>query len=166
MYKSRSNCDFQQLISQPLRYGIKSPDCELYDIGFGEWVNYTDHSSKTREVCNYTIHITCRFKIIKKKGDQSTRCYFEDTPSSIFQSDIQNLIGLQVKRVTLSDKNDLWIDLDDYWIVIATFEDDLESWCFLTYDTANLYLSVSYSDMTKIEGPEDQGKKTGDCSLS
>ena len=151
-----------QLVNQPLHYGIKSPDCDLYDIGFGEMVDYVGLNNEIRKVCNYTLHITCRFKIIKKKEKQTTCCYFEDTPSSIFQYDVSKLIGLCVKRIALSDKNDLWIDLGDYWIVIATFENNEESWCFFTFDSANLFLSVSNSYIEKIVDGLRGEQKAGD----
>ena len=40
------------------------------------------------------------------------------------------MIGLSVERIALSDKNDLWLDLNKYWIVFITREDQEESWRF------------------------------------
>ena len=62
----------------------------------------------------------------------------------------------------MSDKNDLWIDLGDYWIVIATFENNEESWCFFTFDSANLFLSVSNSYIEKIVDGLRGEQKAGD----
>lgn len=115
------------LVDEPLCYGLKSPDMDLYDFGFGQFEEVIDSNGK-RKVCTHTLHITCRFEIIERIGKCHIHRYYEDTPSDKFNSDVKRLIGYCVKRVALSDKNDLWLDFGDYWIVFATVEDGEESW--------------------------------------
>lgn len=118
----------QALIGQPLCYGLKSSDMNFYDFGFGELIEETDSYGVKRKTSNYILHVTCRFKVIWKTGTCHTDKYYEDTPSEKFDSDFKDLIGLCVKRVVLSEKNDLWLDFEDCWVVFATFEDGEESW--------------------------------------
>ena len=131
------------LIGLPLHYAIKSPDTELYDFGFGRLVETVGLSGKQKKIGTHTIHALCRFKVISRTGGKTATNYYEDTPSEKFQSEINYLIGLTVKRVALSDKNDLWLDFGDYWIVFATFENGEESWRFLTLDRNAPHLVAS-----------------------
>lgn len=150
------------LVNKPLCYGLKSPDTELYDFGFGELIKVIDRRNKEKVVANYSLHITCRFRIIKKKGDcRTNKCYYEDTPCDVFHSEIKNLVGLCVKRLALSEKNDLWLDFGDYWVVFATFEDGEESWRFFTTNTNEPHLVASDS---WIGDDEDNTNNTGDGS--
>lgn len=121
----------QSLVNQPLCYGVKSPDTELYEFGFGSLVETVGLRGE-KKCCTYILHIMCRFKIIYKKEKRPTTQYYEDTPCEKFLSEFQHLIGLNVKRIALSDKNDLWLDLGDYWIVFATCENGEESWRYFT----------------------------------
>lgn len=132
----------QSLVNQSLCYGLKSSDMDLYDFGFA---NLVDSDSWNNELCTHFLHILCRFKVIFKANKQPTKKYYEDTPGEEFFFDIQRLLGLKVRRVALSDKNDLWLDLGDYWVVFATFENDEESWRFFTADTNSPHLVVSNS---------------------
>ena len=113
------------IIGQKLAYAIKSPDTELYDFGFGEERETEDK----RMLPPYILHVLCRFKIIHKDGSTKVQICHEDTTPNVFNKKIEPLIGLSVKRVGLSDKNDLWLDFGAYWVVFATFEDD-EAWRF------------------------------------
>ena len=114
------------IIGQKLAYAIKSPDTELYDFGFGEERETEDK----RMLPPYILHVLCRFKIIHKDGSRKVRICHEDTEPKAFNKKIEPLIGLSVKRVGLSDKNDLWLDFGAYWVVFATFEDGDEAWRF------------------------------------
>ena len=134
----------QTLINQPLHYGSKSPDTDLFEFGFGNLVEIVSLNGEKRKCCAYILHVICRFKVIGKKKHQTKR-YYEDTSSEEFFSDIQHLIGLKVKRVTLSDKNDLWLDLGDYWVVFATFENSEESWRYFTFGPKRQHLVASNS---------------------
>ena len=135
-----SALDFlQTLVGLPLLYGIKSPDMDLYDFGFGEKVN-----------CTYALHVVCRFKVIHTKGDYRVDRYFEDTPCEQFHMAISSLIGMKVNRVALSDKNDLWLDFGDYKVVFATFENEEESWRFFTTNTNDPHLVASNSHLTFV----------------
>ena len=142
-YVSESaNCFLQSLINQSLRYGLKSPDTDLYDFGFGE-LTTLDHKGMIKERCMYSIHATCRFKIIWRNGEGRIDEYYEDTPCEKFHFEVQKLVGLKVKKIALSEKNDLWLDLGDCWIVFATFENGEESWRCLTMDTQKPHLVAS-----------------------
>lgn len=122
----------QTLIDCPLLYAIKSPDTELYDFGFGELVDTLNRQGKRKKIGTHMIHALCRFKVIWKNGSRRVDRYFEDTPYEVFFSDAKRFVGLKVLQVALSDKNDLWLDLGDYWIVFATYENGEESWRLLT----------------------------------
>ena len=133
----------QTLIGQPLLYALKSPDTELYDFGFGELVEVVNRHGIPRKIGAHTVHALCRFQVIWKTGERRVDKYYEDTPCETFRAEIQPLLGLQVKRVALSDKNDLWLDFGDYWVVFATFENGEESWRFFTSDIALPHLVAS-----------------------
>lgn len=121
----------QMLISQPLCCGIKSERTELYVFRFGCVANAPNlHGESVTSI--YNLHILCGFKIIRKIGKKSIKEYSSNSLPSIFKNDINHLIGLTVKRVKLSDKNDLWIDFGDYWMVFVTNEDGEESWRFFS----------------------------------
>ena len=79
-----------QLVNQPLHYGIKSPDCDLYDIGFGKMVDYVGLNNEIRKVCNYTLHITCRFKIIEKKKSKPLVAILRTLPAVYFNAVFPN----------------------------------------------------------------------------
>lgn len=135
----------QNLIGQPLLYAIKSPDVELYDFGFGELIEVVNRRGTQKRIGTHTIHVLCRFKVIWQNCEHRVDKYYEDTPCEKFHSEIKNLVGLKVRRVALSDKNDLWLDLGDYWIVFATFENGEESWRLFTSDADNPHLIASNS---------------------
>ena len=134
----------ETLVQQPLVYCLKSPDTELFDFGFGAYVDIATRRGK-HTICTHTIHTLCPLKIIQRTGAKQSRWYYEDTPHDSFQSDVTPLIGLTIKRVALSKKNDLWLDLGDYWIVFATYEDgdDDEAWRFFVSDEDKPHLVAS-----------------------
>ena len=109
------------VIGKPLCYAIKSPDIDLFDLGFGldeeSWI--------------YALHATCPIKVIRRNGSRQVECYFGDTTSGVFASGIHQVIGVPVKRVALSTKNDLWLDFGDWWVVAITIENGEESWRFI-----------------------------------
>ena len=92
----------QTLINQPLCYGIKSPDTDLYDFGFGELVEVMGWCGK-RKSCTQVLHVMCRFKVIWKKEKNRIDEYHEDTNSEKFHVDIMRLVGMAVRRIGLSD---------------------------------------------------------------
>lgn len=135
----------QTIVDLSLCYGLKSPDMDLYDFGFGNEVNVTNPCSGGKKVCTHILHVTCRFKMIWKNGEHRVNKYYEDTPCEKFHSEVKQLVGLKVRRVALSDKNDLWLDFGDYWVVFATFENGEESWRFFTCDIESPHLVASNS---------------------
>lgn len=130
------------LLGQRLCYGLKSPDTDLYDFGLGQFIKTYDFKGNLCEVSTHTLHATCRFKIISRSYPDKTNIFDEESDANEFDSHISNLIGLPIVRVALSEKNDLWLDFHDYWMVFATFEDGEESWrYFLTNDNSQLLVA-------------------------
>ena len=133
------------LTGQPLLYAIKSPDTDLYEFGFGKLVEVVNRCGKQKKIGTHILHAICRFKVIQKKGKHQIDKYYEDTSCEKFHSEIQRLLGLKVERVAVSEKNDLWLDFGDYWIVFATFENGEESWRFFASEIDAPHLVASDS---------------------
>lgn len=126
-----------KLIGQPFLYGIQSPDVVLFDLGFGDYMSVKKMMGSECEVASYTLHAVCGIKIIHTKVSLQTEEFIGNSPQE-FNSSIQQLIGNTILRIALSSKNDLWLDLDDYWLVLVTNEDNQESWrCFTPSSTQN-----------------------------
>ena len=133
------------LTGKPLLYAIKSPDTDLYDFGFGELIEVVNRHGMRKKIGTHTLHAICRFKVIRKAGERRITKYYEDTSCEKFRTEIQPLVGLKVKQVAVSNKNDLWLDFGDYWIVFATFENREESWRFFTSEIDAPHLVASDS---------------------
>jgi hypothetical protein len=133
----------QTLVNQPLLFAIKSPDTELYDFEFGKEVVSVNRHGNPKRVGTHILHILCRFEIIRKTGEPHVDWFYEDTSSELFHSEVQHLMGLKVIRTALSDKNDLWLDFGDYWVVFATFNTGDESWRFFTSEKTTPHLVAS-----------------------
>lgn len=131
------------LTEQPLLFAIKSPDTDLYDFEFGELVEVANRLGDKKKIGTHILHVICRFKVIWKNGEHRVDKYYEDTSCEKFHAEIQHLFGLRVKRVALSEKNDLWLDFGDYWVVFATYENGEESWRFFTSDIDTPHLVAS-----------------------
>ena len=134
----------ENLVGQPLRYGLKSPDTELYDFGFGEMVETSNYTKKTKNASLHNLHILCNFKVIYRVK-KSHKIYCDNTNKKEFESDIQDIVGLSAKSIALSDNNDLWLDFGDYWVVFATNEDAEESWRYFIMGEENPHLVVADS---------------------
>ncbi len=148
-----ANSFLQMLVGQPLLCSWKFPYWDdLFEIGFGNWVckdnNINDlltfplgrwllalpefsRKGRTNKGCEYAIHAMCPIKVIWRKGKHKVKVFDENTSPVSFYEMTKSLTGMVVKRVSLSPKNDLWIDLDAVWIVIVTNEDEEESWRFI-----------------------------------
>lgn len=135
----------ESLVGQTLRYGLKSYDMNLYDFGFGDNIQFTDSLGRTRSANRHNLHVQCSFKVIHRVGSKGSKIYYGDTEKEEFESDIKNLIDLSVKRVALSDKNDLWLDFEEYWVVIVTNEDTEESWRYFIMGKENPHLVAADS---------------------
>lgn len=131
--RDEANIYLQKLIGQPLCYGIKSYDMDLYDLGFGEAANHPA----------FAIHSTSEIKLIQRTQDKKTKIFNGNSCYIDFSNNINPLIGLSVERIALSDKNDLWLDLNKYWIVFITREDQEESWRFFEPRSKLPHLVVS-----------------------
>lgn len=137
------------IISKPLVYAIKSPDTELYDFGFGDLVPYVGYKYESRKISMYTLHSLCRFVLIDKVNNKKKK-FYEDTPVEQFQQSFTPLLGKCVKRIALSEKNDLWIDFSEYWVVFASFENSSESWRFFSADRSLPHLVASNTTLELI----------------
>jgi len=118
------------LIGQPLRYGLKSPDMDLYDLGFGGDVEFECIDGSIHTACKYTIHFTGGIILYWPNGHKKE--YDGESSHTEFAQTITRLTELRVRRIALSDKNDLWLDLGKCRMVIVTVEDGDESWRFFT----------------------------------
>lgn len=132
IYKEDATSRLNALVGQVLTYSHKFNNSNIYAFAFGNYVTVTTPEGRRKEVCKLTLHVQCRFKIIKKTGNDCVVTYYEDTPAEDYNLDAKNLLGLRIKRIALSEKNDLWIDMDRYWLVFSTFENDDEAWRFFT----------------------------------
>ena len=118
----------QTLVGESLAYGFKSPDCDLYDLGFGTLIDVIHLNGRVQKKTTFVIHAVCPIKVIKPKVKKA-KWFYEDASAEKFQSWVQTATGLVVEKVGLSDKNDLWLDLGEYWIVFVT-NDQVENDCF------------------------------------
>ena len=135
------------LVNRSLYYGKKCPDTDLYDFGFGETVKKAGMGKRC--LCTHSIHATCYIKVLERFGERRIDLYDGKESYEEFHFKIQHLLGLKVRRVALSTKNDLWIDLGEYWVVFVTFENGEESWRFfeLNNSCAHLVASDSWLDV-------------------
>ena len=165
-YCTREDCDkyLQQVVGQPLSYGFKSWDMDIFDVEFGELVQCTKFNDEPHECFSYIVHNVGGIKIIWRK-ERRTTFYDIDTKTEEFHTDIQKLIGYKVLRVGLSDKNDLWFDFGDVWMVFITYDSNEESWRYFTPNlqephlvAADTWLQLVYDDDHIYIFP----KKTGD----
>ena len=147
------------LAGQPMCYALKSPDTELYEFGFGELTERENRKGKRKKIGTYTLHILCRFKVIWRNDGQRVDEYYEDTSCQQFHSDIKYLLGSKVRQIALSDKNDLWLDFGDHWIVFATFENREESWRFFSSNINLPHLVVSNSWLYFAGGSKETVKR-------
>lgn len=132
-----------QLVGWSFAYGIKSPDMDLYDFGFVKAENAKSYDGNV-DSCRYILHAMCRFKIIWQSQARDKEIYHEDTPADVFHERVNRILGLPINRATLSDKNDLWLDLGKCWIVFATHEGrEDESWCLFVRGLKGPFLSAT-----------------------
>ena len=147
---SQDAMDFlNTIVGQPLLYALKCQDTELYDFGFGSMVETVDWKGRPKQVATHTVHALCRFKVIWRKKRRVSK-FYEDTPCEKFRTKIQPLIGLTVKRIALSEKNDFWLDFGDSWMVFATYENGRESWRFFatTEDSPHFVVADTWIDFS------------------
>ena len=46
------------LVNQPLCYGLKSTDMDLYEFGFGKCEELSEESGLSRMICTLYLHVT------------------------------------------------------------------------------------------------------------
>ncbi len=128
-----------EMLGCTIEFAGKSPDTELYIFEFS---NPQTAGDITEPSCIFKLHLLCRFEVIWRKR-KTKDIYYEDTSSEEFASQASQLMGKQIKRTGLSDKNDLWLDFGDFWMVFATFENEEESWRFFYSDKKKPHLVAS-----------------------
>lgn len=133
------------MLGQPLHYSRVHIEYDMFEFGFGPLFRQLGPNGMYRMVCPYTIHTQVPYLTIKDRKRRRAKDYYWDTTPEVFYRGTKKLIGLEVKRVGLSEKNDLWIDLGDYWIVFPTYENGEESWRFFTPGSDRPHLVASDS---------------------
>lgn len=132
------------LVGQALCYGLKSPDMFFYDMGFGKCEIIESLNHRRQLLSTFAIHASCYLKVIERECHKSI-LFSGNSNSEDFHEVIERLCGLTVKRIALSPKNDLWIDLGSIWLVFITVESEEESWRFFspTQDSCHLVAKAS-----------------------
>ena len=131
-----------KLVGQKVQYAKKSPDTELYDIGFGEMrktimYNGSEHSVST----------LCRIKVVFCESSLKKQIkWFDSVSSSEEFSHIENnIIGLEVISIDVNERNCLKVDLGQWVLVFFPNGDDEESWRFFSPYSEEPHLVVSNS---------------------
>ena len=114
----------QRLTGTKLAYAEKNADNESFDFGFGETAG---------KDFTYALHVTCSFDVIPRdealEAGERVRVFGYDASAAEFQNYISAFFGKEIIRVAVNEKNDLWLDLGDYWVVFDTDEySDDEAW--------------------------------------
>ena len=142
----------------------------FYDFGFGELIRTIDtYDGKIRKNSTFALHTSCAIEVIWRDGSKHIDVFLEDTSCDKLNSVMERLVGVPIKRVDLSEKNDLWLDLGVCWIVIATNDDGEESWRFFDPNSDKPHLIASNELLARSEEfykKQEGTKKTGDGSLS
>ena len=158
----------QKLVGQPVLFSWKIPFWDdLYEIGFGEWVEYVDDIDLStfpigRQLMNtplfqrktkhdmraeYVLHSFCPIKLAWRDGSRKVQVFDDQSDGRSFRETFDSLKGFKVKRVGLSEINDLWIDLGACWIVFESLEDGEESWRFIPPSRQDPHLVVSNNEI-------------------
>lgn len=132
----------QAIVGQPIGYGIKSPDLDLYDFGFGNAIEIWNAGDVLGGRYSFVLHAICSFKIVEKSTQRAFRYYGDSLPEK-FHFYFKSLLGLRVEKIELNNKNDLKIDFGDVYIVFYTIEDGDESWRFFTSKEEDPHLVAS-----------------------
>lgn len=140
-YQEDALTSLSGLVGCCFRYGLKSHDMDLFDLGFGEDVCFLNCLGNTQTACRYTIHLTRGIILYWKDGCINE--FDSATEGHAFSVAVAPLIGAIVRRIALSEKNDLWIDIGLCNMVIVTHEDSYESWRFFSPGTSSPHLISS-----------------------
>ena len=135
----------QALVGLHLSYVRKAYDFDMFEFCFEQkhsvFLQTAPNNTASREKLTLILHAICELKVIWP--NKRTNVYNAETPLKQFYTNINQLLSLSVKRIALSDKNDLWIDLGVCWIVFITFESNEESWRFFTTEKKHPHLVAS-----------------------
>lgn len=121
------------IIGQPLLFGIKSPDMLFFDFGFGDIVP-AHFDAGAKWIGRYSLHADCRVKIIEIITGREWLFSSNDS-NEFFQNSLINLINHRVKKFFIEERNNLRIEIGDYWIVCETWDGDEESWRYFEHYT-------------------------------
>ena len=119
----------KKLIGTQLKYGIKSPDLDLFQLGFERTASNCIQNNSRDGSVKFAIHFTTALYVYWQ-DKSAIEFYSEDDCANEYHTTIQKLIGSEVRDVALSEKNDFWISFDSCNIVIVTSDDIHESWRF------------------------------------
>lgn len=149
----------KRLVGQPFLYGYKFPHwCDLYEFGFGKLVDNEEHDdlsdfpfgkwvdkefNENGKRAEYVVHAVCPIKVVWRRKKRRVELIDGDTNIESFHSIVSRLSGLKILRISLSSKNDLWIDLGKYWVILVTTENDDESWRFFKAEKRSAHLVAS-----------------------
>ncbi len=133
------------LVDTTLCYGIKSPNLDLFDFGFGELKEFQDSRGKIRKTSSYVLHAMCPFKLMLQDGTKRIKLFDAEVSCEKFNEFYKGWQDFSVKKVGLSDKNDLYLDFGDFWLVFITAENNIESWRFFETNNLNSHLVVASS---------------------
>lgn len=133
------------LVGTPLQYGIKRSDFDLFQLGFGDSISLESWGGQTLQINKYAIHFDSALYLYWK--NRKVDKFYSDTQAEEFDMVLSKLRGKYVERIALSDKNDLWLDLEDCQMVIVTRDDDEESWRFFLPRTNQPHLVASSSTL-------------------
>ena len=149
----------RRLLGQPLLYGYKFPQwCDLYEFGFGRLVEDERHDDfsdldlpkimrdafcEGGKRAEFVLHAVCPIKVVWRGEERRVDLFDEETERETFRSVASRLAGASITRIELSDKQDLWLDLGEFWLVFVTSENEEESWRFFTADGKAAHLVAS-----------------------
>lgn len=133
------------LVGRPLQYGIKRSDFDLFQLGFGECVAVEKWQGQVLEINKFAVHFDSAIYLYWENGNIDR--FFSSTKEASFNAVISSLIGRRVRRIALSEKNDLWIDLGKCRMVIVTRDDEEESWRYFQPRTECPHLIASGSSL-------------------
>ena len=131
-----------------LLYGKKSPDMDLYDFGFGEYVEYANAIGKITMKPKYVLHPSCRFKVFwreKKIFDE----FDEHTTSKDFELYIEKLIGSTVQRAVILRENELIIDFGCCYLRFYCHKNGIESWRYFIIKGTHLVASDRWLELER-----------------
>lgn len=129
-----------EIIGYPLIYTIKSPDMDLCNFGFGfagEYPSAKHDSTYVRPI--FAIHSVCLVSLQDKRTG-ITEHIFEDTPHTVFGNTFHNVLGGIVKRVAITKRGNLSVELESHIIKFTATYIDEENWRFFRLESPEKHI--------------------------